>query len=244
MDELFSRTRAWIAADPDARDRDELASVLASAERGDADALADLTDRMSGPLTFGTAGLRGVVGAGMNRMNTAVVATATAGLCRVLADDLGPGFRVVVGYDARHRSAEFALTVAGVVEAAGGHALLMPTHLPTPLTAFALIHLDADAAVMVTASHNPPADNGYKVYLGSRMSEPGAAGTQIVPPLDTRIFEAILAVGDASGVPVAGDGWEVLGASIVDDYIAATSPLARGGGAPIRVVLTDRKSVV
>lgn len=243
MDDLLARTRDWIEADPDPGDRDELAALLSATEGGDADVRAELEDRMGGPLTFGTAGLRGAIGAGMNRMNTAVVTTATAGLCKVLAEDLGPGFKIVVGYDARHRSDRFALTVAGVVEAAGGHALLMPGKLPTPLTAFALLHLEADAGVMVTASHNPPADNGYKVYLGARMSEAGAAGAQIVPPMDTRIFDAILGVGDAVDVPVATDGWEVLPQGILDDYVAATAPLARGGGAPLKVVLTAMHGV-
>lgn len=138
MDDVLGKARDWIAADPDQRDRDDLTVLLSAAERGDSEAGAELADRMSGPLTFGTAGLRGAVGAGMNRMNTAVVTTATAGLCTVLSQELGPGFRVVVGYDARHRSDQFAITVAGVVEAAGGRALLMPVYLPTPLVAFAL----------------------------------------------------------------------------------------------------------
>ena len=173
MDPVLTQAADWMDADPDAADREELGAVLTAARADDPAALADLSDRFAGELTFGTAGLRGRIGAGQHRMNTAVVTTATAGLCSVLLEDLGAGFHVVIGYDARHRSSSFARTAAAVVVAAGGRASLMPSALPTPLLAFALLHLDADAGIMVTASHNPPADNGYKVYLGRRMSGAG-----------------------------------------------------------------------
>ena len=136
MQQVFDEARAWIAADPDARDRAELSRLVNAGEQGDAAAASELADRMAGLLTFGTAGLRGQMGAGPNRMNTAVVALATAGLCAVLADDLGPGFHLVVGYDARHRSDEFAATVAGVAVAAGGRVSMLPEPLPTPLLAY------------------------------------------------------------------------------------------------------------
>lgn len=242
MNEVLERARAWVADDPDPRDRAELTALIGVANSGERAAVAELADRMNGQLTFGTAGLRGAIGAGPNRMNTAVVTTATAGLCRVLRDDLGEGFRLVVGYDARHRSDEFAQTVAAVAVAAGGRVWLMPTTLPTPLLAFAVNALDADAGVMVTASHNPPADNGYKVYLGARMSEPEGAGAQIVPPMDARIFAAILAAGPASGIPVANQGWEAVPEQVVADYVTATSSLVTGG-APLRIVLTAMHGV-
>lgn len=243
MTDLLERARAWAASDPDDRDRAELTALIEAAESGDAAAGEDLADRLSGQLTFGTAGLRGAIGAGPNRMNTAVVTTATAGLCQVLREDLGEGFHVVVGYDARHRSGDFARTVAAVAVAAGGRVSLMPTTLPTPVLAFTLNALDADAGVMVTASHNPPADNGYKVYLGARMSEPGAAGAQIVPPMDTRIFDAILATGPAAGVPLAEAGWELVPESIVDDYVAAAAALVAPDAGPLKIVLTAMHGV-
>ncbi len=243
MTDLLEQARAWAASDPDARDRAELTALIEAAESGDAAASEDLADRLSGQLTFGTAGLRGAIGAGPNRMNTAVVTTATAGLCQVLREDLGEGFHVVVGYDARHRSDEFARTVAQVAVAAGGRVSLMPTTLPTPVLAFTLNALDADAGVMVTASHNPPADNGYKVYLGARMSEPGAAGAQIVPPMDTRIFDAILASGPASGIPLAEAGWDLVPESIVHDYVAAAAALVAPDAGPLKVVLTAMHGV-
>jgi phosphomannomutase len=243
MNVVLERARAWVAADPDPRDRAELTALIGVATSGEPAAAADLADRMAGPLTFGTAGLRGAIGAGPNRMNTAVVTTATAGLCRVLREDLGAGFHLVVGYDARHRSDEFARTVAAVAVAAGGRVSLMPGTFPTPVLAYALNALDADAGVMVTASHNPPADNGYKVYLGARMSEPGGAGAQIVPPMDSRIFEAILASGPAADVPVAANGWEPIPEQVIDAYVSAAASLVAGRGAPLKVVLTAMHGV-
>lgn len=244
MQVLLTQAARWIADDPDAADQAELTAVLEAARAGDGEALEDLEDRFAGALTFGTAGLRGRIGAGAHRMNTAVVTTATAGLCAVLREDLGASFHVVIGYDARHRSAPFARTVAGVITAAGGRASLMPSALPTPLLAFALVHLDADAGVMVTASHNPPADNGYKVYLGRRMSEQDGAGAQITPPMDARILEAITATGGANGVPVDTSGWTVLGAEIVDAYVVETVGLVQAGGPrDLRIVLTAMHGV-
>ena len=243
MTELVQRARVWAEADPDPRDRAELTALIGAAESGEPMATAELTDRMSGQLTFGTAGLRGAIGAGPNRMNTAVVTTATAGLCQVLRQELGESFHLVVGYDARYRSAEFARTVAAVAVAAGGRVSLLPGPFPTPVLAYALNALDADAGVMITASHNPPADNGYKVYLGARMSEPGGAGAQIVPPMDTRIFEAIGATGPAAGVPVVAGGWETIPDHVIDDYVAAAAALVTSGGAPLKIVLTAMHGV-
>lgn len=242
MNDVVEKARAWVAADPDARDRAELTGLIGVATSGEPAAAAELADRLAGPLTFGTAGLRGAIGAGSNRMNTAVVTTATAGLCQVLREDLGDGFHLVIGYDARHRSDEFARTVAAVAVAAGGRASLLPGPLPTPLLAYALNALDADAGVMVTASHNPPADNGYKVYLGARMAEPGGAGAQIVPPMDARIFAAIGAAGPANQVPVATSGWELIPEQVVDDYVATTAALTTDA-APLKIVLTAMHGV-
>jgi phosphomannomutase len=182
--------RRWLAVDPDEDTRAELESLL---EHDDDDALAD---RFAERLLFGTAGLRGALGAGPNRMNRVVVRQAALGLMQTL--DLGA--TVVIGFDARHKSDVFALDTAEVVAGQGGRAILLPGPLPTPVLAFAVRHLGAKAGVMVTASHNPPADNGYKVYL--------ADGAQLIPPHDEEIESAIEAVGlpPLDTPPPSGDG--------------------------------------
>jgi phosphomannomutase len=194
--------RAWLAEDPDPDTRAELERLLGT---GDLDGIAD---RFSGRLEFGTAGLRGEIGAGPNRMNRVVVTRAAAGLCSYLT--ARDGKSVVIGYDARHKSDVFARDTAEVVSGAGMSATVLPRPLPTPVLAFAIRHLGADAGVMVTASHNPPQDNGYKVYLGD--------GSQIVPPADAEISAAIEAVGPLSTVP-RGDDWETLGDDVLDAYL-------------------------
>lgn len=245
--------RAWIQDDPDPVTRAELSDLLetALAESGEAaaEALTDLTDRFQGLLEFGTAGLRGEIAAGPHRMNRSVVIRAAAGLSAFLAAHTPDGdpFTVVIGCDARYGSADFAHDTAAVVTAAGGRALLLPAKLPTPVLAFAVQHLQADAGVMVTASHNPPQDNGYKVYLGLRPlvaldpdTAAHGAGAQIVPPADARIADAIAAVDSVASVPRAESGWETLGSEVVAAYldaIAAQGALAdpRGG---LRIVTT------
>ena len=243
--------RAWIAVDPDQQTATSLEHILAEAEAGDAAAVADLEDRFSGPLVFGTAGLRGEIAAGPNRMNRAVVIRAAAGLAAFLAETVGEGFRVVIGCDARYKSAEFAADTAAVVTAAGGVAIQLPEQLPTPLLAFALSHLEADAGVMVTASHNPPADNGYKVYLGKRPlqaigSEADAlagAGAQIVSPADALIAEKIAAVESVASAPRAESGWEHLDESIVEDYLSRIDDLGVRAEADLSIVLTSLHGV-
>lgn len=244
--------RAWIADDPDEQTATALTAILAEAEAGDAAALADLEDRFAGPLVFGTAGLRGEIAAGPNRMNRSVVIRAAAGLSAFLAETVGPGFRVVIGCDARYKSSDFARDTAAVVTAAGGVAIQLPEQLPTPLTAFALTHLSADAAVMVTASHNPPADNGYKVYLGERpllAIEPdptaarAGAGAQIVPPADALIAEKIAAVDSVASVPRADSGWEHLDDSIVAAYLDSVTDLGVRSSADLCIVLTSLHGV-
>ena len=208
---LTETARAWLDDDPDPRTRAELEAVLG---RGDPTSLADLADRFDGMLQFGTAGLRGAMGAGSNRMNRAVVIRAAAGLTAYLLEH-HPAPRVVIGYDARHLSADFARDTAAVVTAAGGEALLLASALPTPVLAFAIRHLGAHAGVMVTASHNPPQDNGYKVYLGD--------GSQIVSPADADIAAHIARVATVLGVPRADDGWHVLGDDVLDAYLRAVA---------------------
>ena len=240
MTDLFAAAADWMAKDPDAVDRAELSALIDTARTSD-DARADLADRFSAKLTFGTAGLRGAMGAGPNRMNTAVVTTASAGLAAFLAGRLPDGFHVVIGFDGRHRSADFARTAAGVIVAAGGRVSLMPRMLPTPVLAFTLLHLDADAGVMVTASHNPPADNGYKVYLGHRVSDAG--GAQIVAPADAQILAEIEKVSSADSVAVAADGWQTVGEDVLDAYVAEAARLAAGAPTNLRVALTAMHGV-
>jgi phosphomannomutase len=155
--------------------------------------------------------------------------------------------RAVVGYDARHGSEVFARDTAAVFTAAGIETLLLPAPLPTPVLAWAVRALEAEVGVMVTASHNPPADNGYKVYLGGRAVEPAARGCQIVAPHDRMIAERIAAVGPVEDIPRAQDGWTVLPASVEQDYLDAVLPAvvtaAAGAGRPLRVVLTPLHGV-
>ncbi|WP_337060124.1 phospho-sugar mutase [Kineococcus sp. G2] len=246
-DDLRERALAWVADDPDEGDRAELRAVLAAAEGGDAAAAADLADRFSGALEFGTAGLRGAVGAGEHRMNRAVVQRAAAGLGAWLVQRFERP-RVVIGLDARNRSREFADDSAAVLTAAGCEVLLLPRPLPTPVLAFAVRHLDADAGVMVTASHNPPQDNGYKVYLGGRAGGDDGRGVQIVPPVDGEIAAAIAAVGPLADLPRAASGWRVLGEDVLADYLdavlAATElPEQVGAARELRVVTTAMHGV-
>ena len=219
--ELVEAASAWALDDPDPATRTELQEVIAAAEAGDDSAAADLADRMSGMLEFGTAGLRGAMGAGPNRMNRAVVIRAAAGLTAYLLERDREPF-VVIGFDARHHSDVFARDTAAVVVAAGGRAAVLPRPLPTPVLAYAIRALGADAGVMVTASHNPPQDNGYKVYLGD--------GSQIVPPADADIAAHIAAVSSVASVPLARDGWETLPDDVLDGYLADVATVVTPGG--------------
>lgn len=250
--ELATRVRAWIDDDPDPQTARHLADLLDLAGESTDDetmqiaARQELADRFAGFLEFGTAGLRGALGGGPNRMNRAVVIRTAAGLVRYLADVLGPQARprVVIGYDARYLSDTFARDTAAVVTAAGGEALLMPRYLPTPVLAFAVRHLGADAGVMVTASHNPPQDNGYKVYLGGRVVTDAGQGVQIVPPHDAEIAARIAAVPSVTSVPRVDGGWTTLGEEIVEAYLAAVGGLATPGSPrDLRIVTTPLHGV-
>ncbi len=208
--DLLAAARAWAADDPDAVTSAELEGLAASAEAGDEEAATELADAMSGLLEFGTAGLRGRLGGGPNRMNRAVVIRAAAGLTAYLKT-LDPDPFVVVGYDARTNSDVFAHDTCAVVVGMGGEASVLPHPLPTPVLAYAIRHLGADAGVMVTASHNPPEDNGYKVYVGD--------GSQIVPPVDAMIAAEIAAVPSVASVQMADDGWHTLDDSVLEAYL-------------------------
>ncbi len=243
-DELLAVARAWRDEDPDPETRAEVDRLLARAGDRDADdagaaGVAALADRFGARLQFGTAGLRGEMGAGPNRMNRAVVIRATAGLAAHLAATGHRGEPVIVGFDARHRSARFAADAAAVLAAAGFGVHLADRPLPTPVVAFGVTHLGCCAGIQVTASHNPPRDNGYKVYLGD--------GAQIVPPSDAEISARIDEVGPLASVPRAGDDDPRItpaGDDLVDAYVAgaaaqATAPEARD----VRIVYTPLHGV-
>jgi phosphomannomutase len=226
--DLQELARAWIAGDPDPGTRDELQQLL------DADEQDELADRLGMSLEFGTAGLRGVVGAGPNRMNRAVVARTSRGLAdHLLATVPDAAERgVVVGFDARLDSEDFAAVTVGVLAAAGLQVRWFPTPQPTPLVAYAQKAMDAAAAVVITASHNPPEYNGYKVYAE------GAA--QIVPPTDALIAAAIEAAGPAADIPVddplTSERVAPVDAAIVDRFfaeLAAARPKVEGPDLPI-----------
>lgn len=233
---------AWIAQDPDPETREELAGIVDATRSGDAAASADLADRFDTRLAFGTAGLRGAIAAGPNRMNRVLVSQAAAGLAAYLLEHAAAGETpsVVIGYDGRKNSAVFARDSAEIMAGAGVRAVLLPRLLPTPVTAFAVRHLGTSAGVMVTASHNPPNDNGYKVYLGGE-----SGGSQIVSPADAEIAAHILRVAETATVPSLPRGaYETADESVVDAYVAATAQLA--GGAPVaqpRVVYTAMHGV-
>jgi phosphomannomutase len=217
VEQLRERAQLWLADDPDPRSQAELRAVIDALPTS----LTELADRFSGPLTFGTAGLRGPLRAGPNGMNLAVVRAAAAGLVAWLAahDAAGP---IVIGYDARHGSRAFAEETARVATGAGRRAMLMPRVLPTPVLAHAVRALRACAGVMVTASHNPPQDNGYKVYLGAGLGGPGGDGAQIVPPADAEIEAAIRRVGPLARIPL-GEPGQLLDESVVRSYVEAAA---------------------
>jgi phosphomannomutase len=268
--ELRAVVEAWIADDPDAGDRAELQALVHrtfadgggadAAEDSGARALAELRDRFAGRLEFGTAGLRGVVAAGPNRMNRAVVRAATAAVAGWLLGSgaegsgaegsgaegsgaegsgaegsgaEGSGVRVVVGCDARHRSTEFAAEAAGVLAGAGIAVHVLPLPCPTPLLAFAVRYLAASAGIMITASHNPAADNGYKLYLSD--------GAQVIPPVDAEIEGRIAGLGPLSQIPVADAGSPLItrhGDEIAQAYLDAVVATAAGTTAGERPALT------
>jgi len=179
--ELLHRARAWADNDPDPDARAEIDGLVAAVDP----TKTDLADRFAGTLEFGTAGLRGVIGAGPNRMNRAVVLRTTHGLAHYLKETAPGGAEkgIVIGYDGRRMSRELAEDTACALAGAGVKAHLFPDVVPTPLLAFAVVHLGCAAGVMITASHNPPEYNGYKAYWGN--------GAQIIPPTDVGIANAI-----------------------------------------------------
>src|SRR3954469_25110283 len=256
---LLEKAAAWRDDDPDPRTRAEMERlVVAATGNGDrdghsdvlttsaqiAEARADLADRFAGSLQFGTAGLRGGIGAGPNRMNQGVVIRNAAGLAPWLRGHVPGPPHVVIGFAARRDSDVFARDSAAVLCAAGATVTVLPRPLPTPLLAFCVRHLGADAGVMVTASHNPPQDNGYKVYLGGRADDGDGQGAQLVPPADAEIAAAITAVGPTLDVAMDRDGWTTLDDGIVEDYLdAAVGVVLVGGPRDLDIVLTPLHGV-
>jgi phosphomannomutase len=229
---LRAAVAAWRADDPDPATVAELDALVAAGDE------AGLRDRFDAALEFGTAGLRGPLGAGPNRMNRVVVRRTAAALCRWL-DDHGRDGPVVVGRDARHGSADFAADTAAVVAGTGREVVVADAPVPTPLLAFAVRHLGAAAGVVVTASHNPPADNGYKVYAGD--------GAQIVPPWDTEIATHMAGVERVADLVLAGPDdprISVLPDEVLDAYLDGVAGLrVAPDAAPLRVAYTPMHGV-
>lgn len=230
---LLDSARAWLAQDPDPRTQAELQQLTDAAAAGDPAALLELHDRFGSRLAFGTAGLRGELGAGPNRMNRVLVSQAAGGLAAFLLErELQPS--IVIGYDGRENSDVFARDTAEIMAGAGIRTILMPRMLPTPVLAFAVRHLDVSAGVMVTASHNPPRDNGYKLYLGR-----ADHGSQIAPPTDVAIAACIDRV---AAQPIAdlprSERYEFAREEVIDAYIERTAALAGDAGDGVRFVYT------
>ncbi len=252
---VIDTARAWRDQDPDDETRAELDRLIADAEAGSEAALAQLHDRFDSRLEFGTAGLRGRIEAGSNRMNRVLVAQAAAGFANFLVARAGapsvaragaPSVAragapsVVIGYDGRKNSHVFAIDTAEVMTGAGVRAVLLPRPLPTPVLAFAVRELSMSAGVMVTASHNPPADNGYKVYLGD-----ADEGSQIIPPLDGEIAAHILAVAALRSVrelPRSTE-YEIADERVIDEYVRRTAALAGHPKSLLRYVYTPLHGV-
>ncbi|UDW83859.1 phospho-sugar mutase [Pasteurella canis] len=235
---IFTVAQNWLAQDPDAETRAELEQLLDAAKAGDEKANTELAARFNGRLQFGTAGLRGRLQAGSMGMNRVLVAQAAGGLANYLKDyDQTPS--IVIGYDGRKNSDVFARDTAEIMAGAGIKAYLLPRKLPTPVLAYAIKYFDTTAGVMVTASHNPPEDNGYKVYLGK-----ANGGGQIVSPADQDIAKLIdkVAAGSINDLPRSQD-FVVLNDEVVDAYIAKTATLAKEPPADINYVYTAMHGV-
>lgn len=210
--ELAQAIGCWTEQDPDPQTRQRVDDLLTAADAGDASATAELLDAFSQRLQFGTAGLRGALGPGPNRMNRVVVGQTAAALATYLLDHGLAGGKVIIGFDARRNSDVFARDTAEIISGAGFQAMVTPRPMPTPVVAFGIRHFGCVAGVVVTASHNPPQDNGYKVYLGD--------GSQIVPPADAEISARIDEVAKHSldDVPRSGS-YDVMGPELVDAYV-------------------------
>lgn len=256
LEALLGRAREWAAHDIDPVTQAEAERLATQAEAGDAAAAQELAEEFGDRLAFGTAGLRGRLGAGPSRMNRVVVSQTSAGFAAFLLERAARGETsnppsIVIGYDARVNSDVFARDAAEIMAGAGVEVTLFPAHVPTPLVAFAVRHLNVSAGVMVTASHNPPRDNGYKVYLGD-----ADAGSQIVAPADSEIAACIDA---AAAAPVSdlsrSSTYGYASPDIADSYVTKTAasllagfPVTQDGRTlneevPVKVVYTAMHGV-
>ncbi len=224
METTVAAATQWHDQDPDAQTQAELGALLESHAAGNLEAAATLSELFGGRLAFGTAGIRGPLQPGPRGMNRVVIGQTTAGLAQYLLEhrstESGKTLRVVVGCDARTNSDIFAADTAAIMAGYGLEAIALPEKLPTPVLAFAVRYLNADAGVMVTASHNPPQDNGYKVYLGG-----ADEGSQIIPPVDSDIEKLIAGVAHSiswADIPRSPEAVIPAPEDIVAQYVAAT----------------------
>jgi phosphomannomutase len=247
IDNPLERARHWLEQDPDPETARELSELIERAEAGNQGSQALLEQKFSTRLSFGTAGIRGPLGSGPAAMNRIVVSQTTAGLAAFLIGHhhaSAQSLSVVVGYDARKNSAVFARDTAEVLSGYGIEVLLTPHEVPTPIVAFAVRHLGCDAGVMITASHNPPEDNGYKVYFGG-----ADEGSQIVPPVDSGIEAEITTIAKTlsfDDIPrtdaLVSETPADLVATYISHTIAAVAPAGAVGAVPT-VVYTPMHGV-
>jgi phosphomannomutase len=248
LPDLLPQAQSWLEEDPDATTRSQLALLMEHAEPGN-DAHRELAHCFSSSLQFGTAGLRAEMGPGPNRMNRVTVGRAAAGLAAYINSIEPPthrsGHLVIVGYDGRHNSDVFARDTCEILTGAGIEVAVLPHMMPTPVLAFTVQHLGASAGVMVTASHNPAADNGYKVYLGPGVGVLDGTdynGSQIISPQDTQISACIEKVGVLRDVP-RRDDWLMLDHGVVGDYLHRALTALGDGPRKVRVVHTAMHGV-
>ena len=229
--ELKQEVSDWIKHDPDPKTAAQLQEWL------DANNFAKIKDSFNGFLEFGTAGLRGRVGPGPSCMNRAVVSRTATGIAAFMKKH--NLHSVVIGRDARHGSAEFAKDSAEILAGAGFKTYVLPTELPTPVLAFTVNKLKADVGIMVTASHNPAIDNGYKVYLGGMINGVRYHGSQIIPPVDAEISDLI---ASADLKPNRSNTFETVPASVISDYIESVASICHTPN-QLRIVYTPLHGV-
>ena len=230
---LVAEVKAWIDDDPDPVTASRLQKLL------DSDDEATLRTYFNGFLQFGTAGLRGPNGPGPSSMNRAVVGRTAAGIAAYMK---ARGMtRVVIGRDARYGSADYAIESAEIFSGAGMEVFMLPRPLPTPVLAYATTALRADVGVMVTASHNPPQDNGYKVYIGPVADGIAYASSQIINPTDGFIADEIKKITSLKSQP-RGNSWTVLDETLINEYVQRTAALGTKSGS-LKIVYTAMHGV-
>jgi phosphomannomutase len=236
--DLIARANAWLVQDPDPETVAELRAIIERADAGDAPAIVDLSDRFDSRLSFGTAGLRGELGAGPNRMNRVLVTQAAHGFATFLLQrEANPS--VVIGYDGRVNSDVFARDSAEIFAGLGLRVILFDRAVPTPVVATALREMGLSAGVVVTASHNPPRDNGYKVYLGG-----DDQGSQIVSPDDTDIESLILRAANLNIADFTRSSvYETAPESLIDTFVEKTAAISTRPATPVRFVYTAMHGV-